>query len=136
MSVRAVVRTVGLVVLGAGLAGCQSFLPRDDTPIRPAPFPVAVEPGPSSQRLDEDGYPMIGAYPTAATAQADAATVSDAQARFAGGRRPTPNTGAYEARIAELTARREAARAGAGTPSTQGADETRAAGARAREARP
>lgn len=113
MRCRSVCAVAALLLAAPGLAGCQAFLPRDDTPVLPAAFPVAVDGGPSSQRLDEDGYPLIGAYPTAATAQATPETVEATRERFANaaGRGAGSTAGSYQARVNDLNARRRAAQA-------------------------
>lgn len=66
------------------LAACQGFVPQNDDPGIPAVIAPQVDRGgPSGQRLGRDGYPMLGAYPRAATSQADPATVAQTQARYA-----------------------------------------------------
>lgn len=65
------------------LAGCQSYVPRAEDPIRPVPLAASLPSTSSSQRLDEDGYPMIGAYPTAAGAQVGDDVVESTRERFA-----------------------------------------------------
>ncbi|MFD2238510.1 hypothetical protein [Aureimonas populi] len=73
-----------LAALSLGvLGGCQGFTPRDDDPGIPLVVAPQVERGPSSQRLGPDGYPLIGAYPRAATSQATAEAVAETQARYA-----------------------------------------------------
>ena len=66
-----------------------------------------IDPGPSSQRLDKNGYPVIGAYPTAATTQVGDETVAETRARYADAatRGAAPSSaGRYQQSVAELQA--------------------------------
>lgn len=107
-----------LVSLGVPLSGCQAFLPRDDAPrILPA-LAAAPDSGPSAQRRDADGYPIIGAYPRAATTQVSDADVEATQRRFSNvaARSSGSTNAAYLRRVQEMqgvaaTQQREAAAA-------------------------
>ena len=101
----------GLVVIAslcaATLAGCQSYIPRAEDPIRPVPLAASMPPTSSSQRLDEDGYPMIGAYPTAAGAQLTDDEVRSNRAglaQSAAGRGAPVDTSGYRRSVAEMKA--------------------------------
>lgn len=76
---------LSLATLGAcqALPDVQPFLPRDETPVMPPAFAVEVPRGPSGQRVDQRGYPMLGHMPRAAGPQASAETVTSTQARYA-----------------------------------------------------
>ncbi len=59
----------------SSLQGCNAYLPQDG-----GPSPLAQRPnhqfGPSNQRLDEDGYPLLGAFPGQAAQQLDSRAVA------------------------------------------------------------
>ncbi|KQT53219.1 hypothetical protein ASG43_18510 [Aureimonas sp. Leaf454] len=87
------------------LAGCQSILPGDG-PSRLAlrQIPVVAS---SGQRLGPDGYPLLGDYPNAATAQIDTASVeaakSELKAAGASRRADAASTdAAYRSKLAEM----------------------------------
>ncbi|WP_157070258.1 hypothetical protein [Aureimonas frigidaquae] len=89
------------------LAACQSYLPQNDEPLRVSPVLDRLEPGPSTQRLDANGYPLIGAYPSAATQQVSNETVAQTRARYADAatRGSAPSSGpTYQRNVAELEA--------------------------------
>ena len=92
--------------LSVALAGCQGvqrFLPRDETPVFPPAFAVDVPRGPSTQRLDEDGYPLLGAFPSTAAAQATPEAVSQTQARYANvGTRAAADPSGYGRSVSDL----------------------------------
>ncbi|KAA0970734.1 hypothetical protein FPY71_09645 [Aureimonas fodinaquatilis] len=87
-------------------AGCQSYLPQNDTPVRMSPVADRMERGPSGQRLDDKGYPIIGAYPRAATQQVADEVVAQTQAQYAGAanRANAGSAGDYQRKLAELQA--------------------------------
>lgn len=89
------------------VAACQSYLPQNDAPLRVSPVLDRIDPGPSSQRLDKNGYPVIGAYPTAVTTQVGDETVAETRARYADAatRGAAPSSaGRYQQSVAELQA--------------------------------
>ncbi len=93
-----------LALIGAPLSGCQALLPRDDTPTvlpRLAAAPANV---PSAQRLDQSGYPMLGAFPRAASAQASDEEVQATRDRFAnvGARGSRASAAGYQRNVDEL----------------------------------
>lgn len=95
----------------AALAGCQSFvpqafLPQDDTPVIPARLGAAPPIGSSGQQRDENGFPLIGAYPKATTAQVSNETVAQTRERYARtGRRGAGSTAPqYRRTVAEMRA--------------------------------
>ncbi len=98
------IRALSVAALAAFVSGCQSA---DDAPM--SAQGVAYQPAPpdgrSGQRLGPDGYPLLGAYPNAAAAQVDDATVAAQERRGAelasrrGGR---ASTRSYEAEIARM----------------------------------
>ncbi|GGD90846.1 hypothetical protein GCM10011390_06930 [Aureimonas endophytica] len=74
----------GMLGLTAPLAACNIIPPE-------GPSLLAQRPdrnfGPSAQRLDKDGYPLLGAFPNQAAPQLDSAAVaSDRQSLLASGR--------------------------------------------------
>ncbi|RIY03650.1 hypothetical protein D3218_02585 [Aureimonas flava] len=94
------------VSLALPLSACQSFLPRDETPVTPPPLAAAPGVGSSGQKLDEQGYPVIGRMPRAARPQASDETVQQTEQRYArvearGGGNPDA---AYRRDVAELQA--------------------------------
>ena len=105
MAIRTVRLAATLAVLVAPLCACQQFLPRDDTPTILTPLANAPANGPSSQRRDANGYPLIGAYPTAAMPQASNDDVQQTRERFAtiaARRAGGADTGAYQRNVSEL----------------------------------
>ena len=105
MAIRTVRLAASLAVLVTPLSACQQFLPRDDTPTILDPLASAPNSGPSSQRRDANGYPLIGAYPTAAMAQASNEDVQRTRERFAtiaARRVGGADTGAYQRNVSEL----------------------------------
>ncbi|WP_156417920.1 hypothetical protein [Aureimonas sp. AU4] len=96
---------------GAALAGCQSFvpqafLPQDDTPVIPARLAAAPPVTSSGQQRDKNGFPLIGAYPKAATTQVSDETVAQTRERYARtGRRGAGSTAPqYRRTVAEMQA--------------------------------
>jgi len=106
MATRSVWMGAAALLLGLPIGGCQQFLPRDDTPILPPQLANLPDPGPSAQRRDAQGFPMLGAYPATATAQVSDEEVAATQARYrnAGARRQGANAAAYQRNVAELQA--------------------------------
>ena len=129
MAGRSVWMGAAALVLGMPIAGCQQFLPRDDTPVLPPQLANLPDPGPSAQRQDAEGYPMLGAYPATARPQVSDEEVAATQARFrnAGRRANGAGTGAYQRNVAELQAiaaqqQARAAAAAAPVPAADDAD--------------
>ena len=93
-----------LALIGAPLSACQPLLPRDDTPTILPRLATAPASGPSAQRLDENGYPLIGAFPKAAAQQVSNEEVQATRDRFANvaARATPPNDAAYQRRVGEL----------------------------------
>ncbi|WP_156421486.1 hypothetical protein [Aureimonas sp. AU40] len=101
-------RRLGLVatlaLIGAPLSACQPLLPRDDTPTILPRLATAPNSGPSAQRMDANGYPLIGAYPKAATQQVSNEDVQATRDRFANveARSVPPSDTAYRSRVGEM----------------------------------
>lgn len=98
--------TAMCVSLGLPLSACQSFLPRDETPVTLPPLAAAPSVGSSGQKLDEQGYPMIGHKPRAARAQASDEDVAQTETRYSrveARGRANPEA-AYRRDVAELEA--------------------------------
>lgn len=122
-----------LVALGVPLSGCQAFVPRDDAPRILPPLAAAPDSGPSAQRRDANGYPIIGAMPKAATTQVSDADVEATRQRFAnvGARASGSSNAAYLQRVQEMKGvaaaqQREAAAALAPAPADDAAATSRA----------
>lgn len=64
------------------LAGCQSMFPGEEDPALALMRSAAAESGPSAQRLDAGGFPMLGAFPDAAASQLPDATVASERQRL------------------------------------------------------
>lgn len=94
--------TAFLAALLAGCQGFQGYMPRDETPDIPAVIAPEVPRGPSSQRVGRDGYPLIGAYPRAATTQASPEAVSETQARYANVAARGARRGDYAGTVSDL----------------------------------
>ncbi len=106
---KGMVLAAGALVL-AGCQGIQPYLPRDETPVLPPAFAVEVPRGPSGQRVDARGFPMLGHMPRAAGPQASQETVAATQARYVGVEtRGTAPTAAGVADLQGLAAQRAAA---------------------------
>lgn len=104
-----IVLAAGALVLSA-CQGIQPYLPRDETPVLPPAFAVEVPRGPSGQRVDARGFPMLGHMPRAAAPQASQQLVENTQARFANVEtRGTAPTAAGVRDLQGLAARRAAA---------------------------
>lgn len=67
----------GAVAVLASLAACNIIPPEGPSLLAQRPNPNF---GPSSQRLDENGYPLFGAYPGQAAPQLDNAAVAQDRA--------------------------------------------------------
>ncbi len=95
-----------LALIGAPLSACQALLPRDDTPTILPALTTAPNSGPSAQRLDANGYPLIGAYPRAATTQVSDEDVQATHDRFANvaARSTPPSEAAYRSRVGQMQA--------------------------------
>ena len=93
-----------LALIGAPLSACQALLPRDDTPTILPALATAPPTGSSSQRLDANGYPLIGAFPKAATTQVSNEEVQATRDRFANvaARATPPSDAAYRQRVGEM----------------------------------
>ncbi|WP_061935777.1 hypothetical protein [Aureimonas sp. AU22] len=106
MAIRAVRLTAMSVLLALPLSACQSFLPRDETPVTLAPLAAAPGVSSSGQKLDDQGYPVIGRMPRAARPQASDEVVQQTEERYSrvetrGRVNPEP---AYRRDVAELEA--------------------------------
>ncbi|MEX6505820.1 hypothetical protein [Jiella sp. M17.18] len=107
------IRSLAVVVAVLPAAACQATGAGADDPqlavLRAAPPP----PGGSGQRLDQNGYPLLGHYPRAATTQLTDAEVRAQQQRLnsVAARRSVSRPGAtdrqYRAEVARLTRVRE-----------------------------
>jgi hypothetical protein len=101
-----------LVLAGASslvLGGCQGF-PGEEPNQALASYNARLARPASAQRLDENGFPLLGAYPTAAAPQLDNATVANETARLS--RRSVGNTSGsqrarYDAAIRNAAAVRQ-----------------------------
>ncbi|MEF2071018.1 hypothetical protein [Consotaella aegiceratis] len=101
-------------------AACQSGVSGDADPM------LATQPAPvvaSTQRLGPDGYPLLGAMPTAATRQMSNAEVVHQRSALQTSARATTAAGArsgtpYGQSIAQLTAARRQANAAAASGSS------------------
>ncbi len=106
IAMRAVLMTATCVSVALSLSACQSFLPRDDTHVTLPALAAAPGVASSGQKLDDEGYPMIGHKPRAARAQASDDAVQATEQRYsrvearAGG---NPEAG-YRRDVAELEA--------------------------------
>jgi len=131
-------RTLGLtalaVVLGVPLSACQALLPRDDTPRILPSLAALPDAGASAQRLDANGYPLLGAKPRAATGQVADDEVTATQSRYANVERRSNGAGdaTYVRQVRELegVAAQQQAR-GEAIVAANAAAETEAAAARA-----
>ena len=108
MSSSSTLRVLALVAAIAPVAGCQAMFGDDQTSIGEQRL-AASAPVVSSQRLGDDGYPLLGAFPGAAAPQLTDAEVSSDSSRFNGmaaERTAAPNTTDYAAKIARAEALR------------------------------
>ncbi|MCK5932565.1 MAG: hypothetical protein KAG89_10395 [Fulvimarina manganoxydans] len=109
MRARAGLATFGLIAAASSLSACQAFGPEEETSVGALRL-SAAQPVASSQRLDEDGYPLLGAYPGAAAPQLSEAEVASADSRLnqvAASRTGTGGATGYDAKIASLKAIRD-----------------------------
>lgn len=106
MAMRAIGMTAMCVSLALPLSACQSFLPRDETPVVPVALAAAPGVASSGQRLDAQGYPIIGRMPRAARPQASDEAVQQTEQRYAGvdARSAGNPEAAYRRDVAELEA--------------------------------
>ncbi|WP_156369125.1 hypothetical protein [Aureimonas sp. Leaf324] len=106
LGMRAVRSTVTSLVLVLSLSACQSFLPRDETPVTLPPLAAAPGVSSSGQKLDENGYPIIGRMPRAAKPQATDEAVQQTERRYAnaGARAPGNPEASYRRDVSELEA--------------------------------
>ncbi len=106
MALRAVRLTAMCVSLGLPLSACQAFLPRDETPVIPVSLAAAPPIGSSGQKLDAQGFPMIGHKPRGAMAQVSDEEVTKTETQYS--RRAAGNARAsdagYRRDVAELQA--------------------------------
>jgi hypothetical protein len=102
-----------LLVLGCAstlvAAGCQNMAGTEPNQALAAYDARLARPA-STQRVDENGFPLLGAYPTAAAPQLDSATVANETARLS--RRAVGNAGGgqkarYDAAIRDAAAVRQ-----------------------------
>ena len=99
-------RVLALVAAIAPFAGCQAMFGDDQTSIGEQRLAVSA-PVASKQRLGDDGYPLLGAFPGTAAPQLTDAEVSSDSSRFNGlaaERTATPSTADYDAKIARADA--------------------------------
>ncbi len=102
-------RVLALLVAVAPAAGCQAMFGDDQDNSIGAQRLAATAPVASRQRLGDDGYPLLGAFPGAAAPQLTDAEVSSDSTRFnklAAQRSAAPNATDYDARIARAQALR------------------------------
>lgn len=84
---------------------CQSIFPDEEDPSLAALRSAAAAPVASSQQVDKDGFPLLGAYPDRAAPQLTDAEVRAQQARLnaqASQRASTTISSSYPAEIARL----------------------------------
>ncbi|MDY8110064.1 hypothetical protein U0C82_13030 [Fulvimarina sp. 2208YS6-2-32] len=116
-------RLLGILAGSFALTACQSLFPDEDNTSIGALRLSQAEAVQSRQRLDEDGYPLLGAYPGTAAPQLTDAAVDKAQGEFtsiARTRAAAPRNAGYEANIAaSMEARRRLAEAGRAASATQ-----------------
>ena len=102
-----VVRILALAAVLAPLGGCQAFFGDDQDNSIGSQRLAATAPVASKQRLDDDGYPLLGAFPGTAAPQLTDAEVSRDSGRFNGvasERAATPAANDYAARLARADA--------------------------------
>ncbi|MCB8837853.1 hypothetical protein [Aurantimonas sp. VKM B-3413] len=102
------IRSLAFVAVLLPVGACQSIFPDSEDPslalLQAAPTP----PGGSGQRLDENGYPLLGATPRAATTQLRDDEVKAEQARLSaaaanlGQSTAGMNSSSYDAEIRRL----------------------------------
>lgn len=103
-------RVLALVAAMAPVAGCQAMFGDDQDNSIGAQRLAASAPVASRQRLGDDGYPLLGAFPGTAAPQLTDAEVANDSARFnslAAQRSAAPNATGYEAKIARAEALRK-----------------------------
>lgn len=102
-----ILRFLALAASLAPMAGCQSFLNKDDAPDPQLARANALPPVASTQRLDKDGYPLLGAYPSSAAPQLSDAEVTGQERSLSTRVVPAAgaaNTAAYDAKVAQARA--------------------------------
>lgn len=94
-----------VAAMGLPAAGCQ-FVPRDETPNLPPQLANLPDAGPSAQRRDAAGWPMLGAFPNTATAQVSDEEVAATRARQSriAGRGAGSTAPSYQRDVNELQA--------------------------------
>ena len=107
-------RFIAIVAAMLPAAGCQSLFGEEPNTSVGAQRLAATAPVASSQRLGEDGYPLLGAFPGKAATQLTDAEVSSDRSRFNGlatqrsaGSAPAgADTAGYDAAVARAAALR------------------------------
>ncbi len=101
-------RVLALVAVIAPVAGCQAMFGDDQTSIGEQRLATSA-PVASKQRLGDDGYPLLGAFPGTAAPQLTDAEVTSDSSRFNGlAAQRSASSGAtdYDAKIARAEALR------------------------------
>ncbi|RFC65470.1 hypothetical protein DYI37_06550 [Fulvimarina endophytica] len=136
MSLSIASRIAGLLVASLGLAGCQGLFPgEEDSSIGAARLSQAGRVA-STQRLGEDGYPLLGAYPSAAAPQLSNEAVSQTKATFTGIAQSRAAAGASVSSNAGTIAQLQNARARQAAVAEQTASQPAASGTTGRGPRP
>ena len=130
LSVRAFAVRCAFLLLPLG--GCQSMFPGEEDPAIALMRSAAADSGPSAQRLDAGGFPMLGAFPDSAAPQLpDAAVASERQRLQAAAAAQNGAAAAsdYQASIEALESLKQRQRAEAEAALTDPGGEPPAAGA-------
>ncbi|WP_206454415.1 hypothetical protein [Aurantimonas marina] len=100
-----VLRPLAVIAVLLPAAACQSIFPDEEDPSLAALRSAAAASVASSQQVDKDGFPLLGAYPGTAAQQLTDAEVRAQQARLnaqASQRTSAATSSSYSSEIARL----------------------------------